>query len=142
MPSSIPNYDLLQQTENGKVKVREVYTLYPHVETWIFEETEAELQKSCFEFHRVGQEDYVFIFVTPSFTSDFTETFGSSKYVGFEPSDSLGTEPFRFQDVTCQKGFPTWCFLIPVSQIDKTYQLTYEDHILTGEEILTSYRSH
>ncbi len=140
LPNSVPNFDLLQQTETGKVQVQPVYTLDPKTETWIFEESETAEQRSCFEFHRVGQEDYVFLFITPSFTKDHTETFGSSKHVGFTPTDSLGTEPFRFQEVTCQKGFPTWCFVIPVDQIDEAYQLTYEDHILTGKEILARYQ--
>ena len=134
-PFDVPEWYLLTEIEQRKVKKQTIFTMDPSIDTWIFTEENDTYQYSCFEVQTIDGKETVFIRVVPNFKDN--EFFSQANYNKDVPGDTLGTTPLCFADARCMWGNPTWIFVIPLASIDESYCLNYGSFSLTGADILS-----
>ena len=61
-----------------------------------------------------------------------------SEFYQLEPYDTLGTVPMTVQAAEWNEGYPAWFFVVEEANVDESYELHYDDFVLTGEDILAN----
>lgn len=136
----------IEQIDAGTIQKEEVFIAGEKSKTRdnkLFYDVEQYLQEgyvhslcSTYDYWPENDPTDLLIFVTPNYYG--LNPFEYTEFYGYEPSDTLGTEPYLLQDeyYWANSGFPIWIFDVPMSELTDDYQLEYYTYSVTGDELL------
>ena len=129
------------QAVNGELKYRMVFFYDDNVQTRIFYREDWEQQKSMeypssFQYYQNPDNDKIDVLIVVGQNYEERQKYTESDGDKLTPEDTLGTKPLCFQQDDWNNGYPLWIFAIPLEQIDESYELRFNDYVLTGHDIL------